>query len=660
MFGLLTLPERLRYVRIVSIKDYSDRLITKLQELGLIHIEELKKVPEEELRRLREQLHLLDMLNEALRYVEGFVSTPKLVEVRVDLSASGLERELFKAYSNLVNLKKGIEVIMSNINRLSEVRTRNELMLRYLESIPKGYRRLKLADLNYDGDLFFTRLVKVKAGLLNELMVRLKDIKVMFMAALGDELLLGVVGFRESLRSFNDIVSEAGHEIVDVPRVDAEVDEYIEKLKMELAVVEEKERELKLSIVKLIDGNLEAIALSKLIYEAYRERLEVLLNALLTDYCFIVEGWLPEASYVFLRGALYREFKYVLVEDVAIEGREPPTMLRNQGVYKSFELITRLYGIPRYDEWDPTRLIAYSFLVFFGLMLADVVYGAALVLITKYLLDRLGFVDNPYSESYLNLKRILMVLGGSSALFGLFSNTYAGYSIPKIQPLIDLSDPLKFIKLALIIGLFHVNLAHLLAVVRSVRTFDRRLLLIELGLLIAELAALPYILWYFLGVRLLPIAQDAYNYLLYLSFVGLVILVAGKYMELRSIGLFLWLFDVTGLLGDVFSYTRIAGIGLATYLMARSFNDLALITFNSLLSTVALPLVNVVLALIASLAIVLLANTINVAFGVIGSFVHSLRLCFVEFLPKFYEGGGREFKPLRIPTPRFVMVGKTA
>lgn len=658
MLEILTMPERLKYVRVISIKDYSDKLTLRLQELGLIHVEELKKVPEEELQRLKKWLSILDEFNTMLRYVEGFVGMPKLVEVRVDTGIESLEEGLPRIYSKLKSLKESVETIVNNISKLNEFHTYNELLIKYLKSIPEDYRKLSLVDLNYDGDIFFTRLIKVKGDLLNELLDKLKDFKVVFITQLNEnEVLFNVVGFKESLPLFNEIVNRSGCEVLDIPKISVKIDDYIEKLRSELLDVEIKLRELKSFLIKLLENNIEVIALSKIIYEVYRERIEVLLNALLTDYCFIVEGWLPGASYPSFKEVLSREFKYIMIDDVINSDREPPTKLSNRGLYKSFELITKLYGIPKYNEWDPTRLITYSFMVFFGLMLADVVYGVMLIIITKYLLDKLGFVDNPHSEGYVDLKRILMTLGFSSAFFGFLSNTYAGYSIPYIPSFIELTDPLGFIKLALIIGLLHVNLAHLLTIVRSIKFSIKSMLLSEIGLLVAEVAAFPYILWYFLKVELPFLPYDVYTYFLYVSFIGLALLIVGKYMALGSLGLFLWLFDVTGLLGDVFSYTRIAGIGLATYLMARSFNDLALMVFNSLSSTIPLPLISSIFAALTSLLIILLTNIINVAFGVIGSFVHSLRLCFVEFLPKFYEGGGREFKPLKIPTSRYVLVG---
>lgn len=666
LFSLITVPERLKYLRIITLKDYSHDLLSVLQELGLIHIEELKKIPEEDLRKLSDRLELLSDFNKLLHAIESnYLSSPKLIKIDLEVNMSELDSYILKLYNDLKSLIEKLNTLSSNISRINEELNNYEMLIKYLSRIPTPYSDLPIANLSFDGDLFFSRLIRIKHEVLQAFIERVKEVKdveILFTVNLeGDESLVSVLGFKSALTSFNSILDDLKGEVILLPQIDLNVCNYVKELRSRIEDLKYKLYELQASIVKITENNLEFIARAKVIYETYRDRIERLLNALMTDYSFIVEGWIPATSYDTLRNALYSKFKYILVEEVERNDNtlEPPSKLNNHSIYKYFELITRLYGIPKYNEWDPTRLITYSFLIFFGLMLADVIYGIALIIITRYLLDKLGFTDNPYSEGYVNLKSILMILGTSSALFGFLSNTYAGYSIPYLPTIIHVSDPLSFIKLSLMIGLLHVNLAHILGVIRAIKSSDKSLLLSELGLLIAEFSAIPYILWYFLNIRLLPVNQVVYTSLLYTSFIGLALLIVGKFMSMKALGLFLWIFDVTGLLGDIFSYTRIAGIGLATYLMAKSFNDLALMAYQSLYLTIPLPLINVLIALILSMVVVFFANTMNLAFGVIGPFVHSLRLCFVEFLPKFYEGGGREFKPFKLHIAKYVIIGRT-
>ena len=110
--------------------------------------------------------------------------------------------------------------------------------------------------------------------------------------------------------------------------------------------------------------------------------------------------------------------------------------------------------------------------------------------------------------------------------------------------------------------------------------------------------------------------------------------------------------EVTGILGDVMSYCRLAGVGLATFYLAFSFNLMA-----TILPDLIPGAIRVVAGPLLAALILIIGHVINAALSGISCFVHSLRLCFVEFLLKFYEGGGREYSPFRLKTrPVFVQV----
>ncbi len=658
MLGLLTYPERLKYVRIIALRDYADDLIATLHELGMVHLEELKGIPDEELGVLRSKLASADELAKLLKFVESYVGTAKLVEVRDELSVTGLEDEFLKTLQSIKSLKSKVEVIVNNISEVNSVLERSTNMIKYLTAVLTSCGSTFLTNLNFEGEILFARLVKAKRDQVDMISSSLQGVKAVCVVEVGeDELLVNYLGFKEDLSKFKEVVAEVKAEVLDVPQLNLTIREFVKELESKVNTLKATLDRLTSELDKTISDNLGLIAKAKLLHELYVDRVENVLKSVMSDYSYIIQGWVPERDYNTLINTVYSKFKYVYVEELKDAVVEPPTKLNNSVPVKHFELITKLYGIPRYGEWDPTALIAYSFFIFFGLMTADAVYGAAIILIVKYLLDRLGFVENPHSEGYLSLKGMLLVLGVSATFFGVLTNTYAGYPLPYYNPVINVADPMSFISLALVIGLVHVNLGHFLGVVRALKMWDKATLLSELGLLIAEFAALPYILYYFLKVSLLPLSDAHYNYLLSISLAGVTALIVGRFLGLGSVGLFLWIFDLTGFLGDVFSYTRLAGIGLATYLMARNFNDLALMAADAVRTSVSIPVINLAAASVVALVIILLTNTINLVFGIIGSFVHSLRLCFVEFLPKFYEGGGREFKPLKVPSMRYVLVG---
>ena len=256
-------------------------------------------------------------------------------------------------------------------------------------------------------------------------------------------------------------------------------------------------------------------------------------------------------------------------------------------------------------------------------------------------------------------------------VFGFLSNSYAGYSImfengkvvfglasgSSIQAILPILNPTFFLKMALIIGLVHINIAHVLALIKFIKNKERGELISKIGFFVAEVFGIPYVLHVFLNYQLPGILNQYSDYLLYPTLAGLAMLVAGKFITYKALGALFWLFDLTGLLGDVMSYTRLAGLGLATSLLAQNFNNLALDIAAGFSGMVPIKVVGLIVGGIMALIVMIFANLLNIAFGIIGAFIHSLRLCFVEFLPKFYEGDGREFRPFMFKVERAIYVG---
>jgi len=285
------------------------------------------------------------------------------------------------------------------------------------------------------------------------------------------------------------------------------------------------------------------------------------------------------------------------------------------------------------------------------------VYAALLMLFANRGLRLL--VDNPESEGFKLFQRIIYISGGVGLVIGVLTGSYLGnfYQFPfigieslalvgKIQEW--LSDPVLFIGLSLIIGLVHVNIAHILALIRGIREGQKAIVPNKAGLFILQIGAIPWIMHVILGMDIPLLTGQIYSILLYVAILGVVLIVVSSFMEKGAfLGGIFWLFDVTGLLGDVMSYARLAGVGLATYYLAYCFNLMA-----GLLSGM-MPVVGILIFII----VLLVGHVLNLALSGITCFVHSLRLCFVEFLFKFYEGGGRAYSPFRLKTrPVFVKV----
>jgi len=274
------------------------------------------------------------------------------------------------------------------------------------------------------------------------------------------------------------------------------------------------------------------------------------------------------------------------------------------------------------------------------------------------------FVDDPESEGFKLFQRILYISCGVALVIGLLTGTYLGnfYELFGIESLAlaegikaILGNPISFIVLSLIIGLVHVNIGHVLALIRGIKEKQKGVAPGKAGLFILQIAGIPWIMHAILHVDIPLLTAQIYSILLYIVLLGVILIVASSVMQKGAfIGGIFWLFDITGLLGDVMSYCRLAGVGLATYYLAMCFNMMATLIAGMVPAGPA-GLVHLIVGGLISIIILLMGHTINLVLGGICCFVHSLRLCFVEFLSKFYEGDGRQYSPFRLKSrPVFV------
>jgi len=470
-----------------------------------------------------------------------------------------------------------------------------------------------------------------------------------------DETVFYALGKVADQKTIESLVTEAGGKVLQLPDEDLTLPEF-------LGVTEDRIHSLDQEVAKLYEElqsktreNLERLVLLKEVLLAESERLSVLGKASEAKYVTLIEGWIPESNVEPAISELRDSIDYVFVDTRKSEPAEaPPTKLRNPRGVKPFQVIVNLFGTPKYGEWDPTPIIAYSFALFFGLMLGDVVYALGVLLLAKFLLPK--FTDNPESENFKLFQRVLYISGCVALVVGLLTGTYLGDFLGKFFGIESLAlvegieeifkTPISFIVMAIVIGLIHVNIGHVLGLIKAVKEGNKGGVLSRIGLFTLQLCGIPYIMHSMLGVNIPLFNEGAYSILTYVLLLSIVLIVVASIMERgKFLGSIFWLFDLTGILGDVMSYARIAGVGLATFYLAFCFNLIADLFLGMIPGVVG-----VVIGIIIAVVILLVGHMINLVLGMLTGFIHSLRLCFVEFLFKFYEGGGREYSPFRLRT----------
>jgi len=659
---IVSTPEKLSYIRLLVPKDLSSKTLNVLQDLGIMHVETSGELSEEDKEKLRSYAEKVRVFSNLVDTVENYYRFT-VVDLKREVSLEDLDRIFEELQVKLGKVRQEVENLINNKKKLADEISECQKQIRVLEVVRRVVGdNLKVSELSFTGEALFSMVALGKSQDMEQLITSIPKDVVIKWGFIEDETVVFIVGVSSALREVQELLSKAKADIIKFPQQDVSIPDYLNYLSKHVEELRTALARTDQELMSVLEGNVELLALAKVINDLVKSRLDTLLSAASGEYLLAVEGWVPEESVKVLESRLSSEIGAYLIVSVSTD-KKPPSKLKNPGILKPFELLTRFYGLPSPGEWDPTPILTYSFLIFFGLMMADAVYGLIIFLLVKYVLDRSGFIDNPYSPGYLTLKKMLMVLSLSATVFGVLSNTFAGYSVGfegggliSVPALINLSDPMFFLVLALVIGLVHINLGHVLSVIVGIKVRDLGRVLSGVGLIISEIFGIPYVLHEFLHYDLLPLSSEVYVFMLYASLAGVLVMIVGTIKSLGSVGLFMWIFNITGLLGDVLSYSRIAGLGIATYVMAVNFNKLSLSVYEYFSSLA--PLVGGVLGLVLMLVVAIFMNMFNIVFGTIGGFVHSMRLCFVEFLPKWYDGNGREFTPFTLKIEKHVTLGK--
>lgn len=649
-------PESMLKMRLVTLRDQSETALKTLHELGALEVEESAELTSEDMAAVEADR---DKVRQSLRRVEGllaYVDKSQTVE---------LTRNVEDAYARPIDETHAeIELVYSKLERIYEKtnKLRDELkslveLQRYLVPVAQQLD-LHLRDLNYGGDYLYANVYAFAASSIESF--QNQTVGYIFnttVVPMGEEAVVYAVAKAEFRKKVDSIADGLGGKALAVPSEDISLKLYIADLDAKVPKIEVELAELTSELQENVRDNLPELALLKTVLAAEDERLGILEMAYQAKYVNIVEGWVPEVDTKETVAQIEKGISDVYVETrKPSKSEDPPSKLKNVKGVKPFEVIVNLFSVPKYDGWDPTPIVAYFFAAFFGLMFADVVYGVALLLSARFVLHKL--VDDPTSEGFKLFRRVLYIGGAVGLILGLFAGNWLGdiylrpFGYEGSMALIAgvrtwLGKPINFLELSLWMGLLHVNIAHAIGLYRGIKQRNKAVILGKLGLFAFQIAAIPIITSSILKSGRLPAPPD---WFLWMALIGVIAIIVAAIMERGGFGGIFWLFDVTGVVGDTMSYARLAGVGLAGFYLASAFNQVA-----QLLPEI-IPWA--VVAYILMVPVLIAAHLINLFLGVLSGFVHSLRLCFVEFLMKFYEGGGREYAPFKLKRPKSVIVGE--
>ena len=362
------------------------------------------------------------------------------------------------------------------------------------------------------------------------------------------------------------------------------------------------------------------------------------------DTVMVLEGYCPIDTESTLLDFLQKNDIYYEVNDPKAEDNVP-IKLRNNRFTKLFEPLTGMYGLPNYNEFDPTPILGPFFLLFFAMCMGDAGYGLILILFG------IGVITKKIKiEMFEGLGPIITVLGVGTTVIGFFLGTFFGIDLSTVS---WLPDSVKSILLkgelmgfdiqmvaAIIIGIFHICLAMVVKAICYTKQSGIMNNLSTWGWLILILGGIITAILTISNA----ISIEATKYMIIaigiISALGIFIFNNIKRNPLINIGAGLW--DtynmITGILSDVLSYIRLYALGLAGAMLGQAFNQLGFMVLGD---------DPIFIQYLPFIIIVLIGHTLNIALSSLSAFVHPLRLTFVEYFKNLgYEGNGEKYSPL--------------
>lgn len=392
-------------------------------------------------------------------------------------------------------------------------------------------------------------------------------------------------------------------------------------------------------------------------YRTRGEKYRVLGELEQSKHTFMITGYMPERDVEKIKGELQQRFEVFFESEPIKEQEEAPVLIENNRFTGAVEGVVKSFALPTKKEIDPTALTALFYYFLFGIMLSDAAYGLIMFLGCFILLKKFPRMEKGMAQTF----RMFMYCGISTLIWGILFGGFFGNAVSVISSTFfgkeitippvwfePVKEPMKMLIYCMVFGIVHLftGLAikgYLMLKEKDVTSFVFDVLMWYLFLIGLILMLIPTSIFASFTGGMIHFPGWLITFSKVITVVGMlgILFMAGRRAKNPAKRLLLGaysLYDITSWLSDLLSYSRLLALGLATGVIAQVINTMAAMGGKS------------VPGVILFIAVFIFGHIFNMAINLLGAYVHTNRLQFVEFFGKFYEGGGREFRPFETET----------
>ena len=658
---------QMQRISICALKKDRKPILEKLQSMGVI---ELSQLIEED-----QDFHKLDTINARMSFEKAAVSTDGALEI-LDAYApvkksmlSSLEgKDLVEkaAYRQVLDRKEDLLKKVKEIHSLDKEKAEQTANILKLENQIESLKPWLALDVPMDfagtektamllGTMPGQTRVEDVLSILADKAPEVEGVEVQIISSEPDTVYMAVLCLKKEEAEAEEALRSAGFAkpsqiCADIPaREKEELENKIKSIKIRIGEIEKE--------VKESASIREELKILADYYRVRADKYEVLGQLPQSERTFVISGYIPRQKVKDVEDFLQAKYDCAVDVEELKEDEEMPVLLKNNPFSASVEGIVESYGLPHKGEIDPTTIMSFFYVFFFGMMLSDAAYGAIVAAACFIVLKKLPRMGESMKKSL----KLFMYCGISTLVWGILFGGYFGNIVDIVSEkffghavtvpalwFVPLNDPMKLLVYSMLFGVIHLFVGlgikgYMCLRDGKVMDFFCDVVLWFMLLTGLILMLLPSDIFASIAQTQIVFPGPVNTIAKVLAIAGAVgiILMSGRSSKNPGIRIALGAYDlynVTGWLSDALSYSRLLALGLATGVIASVINQMGSMMPNN------------IFGIIGFVVIFIIGHLLNLAINLLGAYVHTNRLQFVEFFGKFYEGGGKPFHPFRTNT----------